>query len=60
MEGIYNNIFVDSSLSSYVENNLNMLKKRIELLEVEADRIQNAYTKIEPANKTTALLEQYE
>jgi hypothetical protein len=58
MADIHNNIFVDASFAEYVENNLNRLKKQIELLEVEADRIENAYTKIEPVNKAMPLLEQ--
>jgi MoxR-like ATPase len=59
IKDIYGNLFVDKSCAKHVEKNLNDLWNKIEQLEVEADRIQNAYTKIEPSQglKNPALID---
>jgi hypothetical protein len=49
LKNIYENIFVDRSLTIYVENNLNSSLKQIEQMEIEANRIQFAYTNIKPS-----------
>lgn len=45
---IRTNLFVSPSFAPYVEKSLDKLKKEIELLEVDVERIQHAYKNIKP------------